>query len=131
MNKEVVAIMISAARQTGRTDTAVLEMLTIAERKDVLDFFCKKEVPVASVSGIRRTYEVKLLSPMGQAHGSLYLWQENKIACIKATRAVGQMSNFDLKATKDFVEGNGTLNVTETEYHRLCGIFGLAALITI
>jgi hypothetical protein len=69
---------------------------------------------------------ISLWSPYG---GVNHWLRDNKIAAIKLVRAAKDPDQeggalFGLLESKLFCEMSGVLRVTESEYHRICGIFG-------
>jgi len=101
--------MIMAARETGRTNRDVFDMLTDAEMASVFDFF---------------TTSRALSSPTR----SVWLRGGNtidrKIDCIKTVRSLGiapgeYTGTIGLKEAKDFVEGSQCLMLNESQIRYL------------
>lgn len=104
-----LARMIMAARETGRTNRDVFDMLTDAEMASVFDFF---------------TTSRALSSPTR----SVWLRGGNtidrKIDCIKTVRSLGiapgeYTGTIGLKEAKDFVEGSQCLMLNESQIRYL------------
>ena len=103
-----VATLIAAARETGRTDRDVFDMLTDAEMSAIFDSFLNVFKSVNTV------YRVIM-------DGIDFV--DRKIDCIKAVRALGIKEgelpcSIGLKVAKDFVEGHQPLQLNQDQINR-------------
>lgn len=105
VSKDALARMIMAARETGRTDRDVYDMLTATELKMVLNHF---------------TTATALAAPKRQVWMIGAQFVDHKIDCIKTARALGiapgeYTGTIGLKEAKDFVEGSAPLLLNDTQ----------------
>ena len=105
VNKDALARMIMAARETGRTNRDVYDMLTATELEMVLNHF---------------TAATALAAPKRQVWMIGAQFVDRKIDCIKTARALGiapgdYTGTIGLKEAKDFVEGSACLMLNDSQ----------------
>lgn len=108
LNRTAIANMISAAKETGRTNRDVLEMLSEQEIQDVFTTYVKAHSPKVTLQQvwIRDMHRI-----------------DRKIEAIKNVRWAASLQRsgvdtpaFGLKEAKDFVEGSHSLAMTPAQF---------------
>ncbi len=115
MSSAKIASFISAARNTGRTDRDVMEMLTDNERELVFGHYVNHYHVAPPAIAFEKKY-IHLTSPFG----NLPSWQDKKINCIKQVR---EITGCGLAEAKYFCEATAPLHVSNEAYQRLIGMF--------
>jgi ribosomal protein L7/L12 len=114
---EKIANFYRAAKGLGWSALEIIGALNTEQ-------FTTLEKHILAVKPAGTLQRVKLFS----RYASNPFWENNKIEAIKLVRNCGQGSTFGLKDSKDFCEGNGTLDVNPDELQRLIALFGRGAL---
>lgn len=94
VSREILSILVSAARKTGRSSDMVWNMLVSSEKELILNEFCRPAEPMRVST--REPHKVYLTPEESRKI-------QRKIDCIKEIRAI---TGLGLKEAKDFMEGH-------------------------
>ena len=114
---EKIANFYRAAKDLGWSTLEIVGALNTEQ-------FATLEKQILAAKPAGELQRVKLFSPFANKP----FWANYRIECIKLVRSCGQGNTFGLKDSKDFCEGNGTLDVNPDELQRLIGLFGRSAI---
>lgn len=94
VSREILSILVSAGRKTGRSSDMLWNMLASSEKDLILNEFCRPAEPMRAAT--RESCKVYLAPEESRKI-------HRKIDCIKEVRAITGLA---LKEAKDFVEGH-------------------------